>query len=46
MSKDDKKAEKGKTVQETPPPPAGGPPLRNRPVNLPHDVVRGDRDPK
>ena len=26
---------KGRVVQETPPPDAGGPPLRNRPVNLP-----------
>jgi hypothetical protein len=36
----------GRTVEETPPPPAGGPPLRNRPVNLPHDLVRGDREPQ
>ena len=35
-----------RTVEETSPSPASGPPLRNRPVNLPHDLVRGDREPK
>lgn len=42
----EKNEPQGKVVQETPPPDAGGPPLRNRPANLPHDLVRGDRDPK
>lgn len=34
---------KGRVVKETPPPVAGGPPLRNRPVGLPHDLVRGKK---